>query len=194
MHVKRSFFTLIEILIVFTILSVVVGVVGFKIKEAADEQRFLSQAHELVSTLALAQDLMLIQDADVLFKMAYNLATKQYECWIEVEKPLEGSWAKLVQRKVPLPDIGNFSFNESQREKLELLFSLQKMSQGELILERKTSKNSLGESNFKISLPGYPRPFASRGKVLQEDAINKEALYPKEVYDEIYKDKVLAPV
>jgi prepilin-type N-terminal cleavage/methylation domain-containing protein len=186
---KKSFFTLIEMMIVMTIMSLAVMVTGIKLKEAYDEQRFLSESQEVLSTLALAQDLMLIQDADVEFTLAYNNELKKYECWIEVEKPLNKSWSKLVERRHQLPAIKAFEFTNHPSDPLHLTFSLGKMSHGKLILyavKEKDKAKLTEDSIFEIVLPGYPSPLVSRSRdvnIVEIDQMNDQ-LYPAKIHEE----------
>jgi type II secretory pathway pseudopilin PulG len=208
--VKKSFFTLMEIMVVMFILSLVMAVTGIKLKGAYDEQRFLSESQEVLSTLALAQDLMLIMDADVQFILAYNDQTKHLEAWLDVEKPLyvkrpldadqtfnsdkplNDSWRKMIERKIQLPAIQSFTFDENSTDPLKLTFTLGKMSKGKLILSsQKESSKKESALTFEIDLPGYPSPLIKRFKENKKendrDDRHNDPLYPQEIYDKIYK-------
>ncbi len=184
--IRKSFFTLMELLVVVFILSLVVTVTGIKLKGAYDEQRFLSESQEVLSTLMLAQDLMLIMDTDVLFHLAYNDKSSMYECWLDVEKPLSKEWNRLAERKISLPAIRSFAFDNHTSSPLLLLFSLGKMSKGELIFYPDEKKKK--EDAFIIRLPGYPSTIIR--KIREDNKADEERssehLYPNELYDEIH--------
>lgn len=207
--VKKSFFTLMEIMVVIFILSLVMAISGIKLKGAYDEQRFLSESQEVLSTLAMAQDLMLILDTDVEFYLAYNNTTKNLETWLDVEKPLyvkhpseaqhpsdddkpiSDNWRKMVERKIQLPAIQSFTFSEQHTDPLKLTFTLGKMSKGKLILSsQKDHHKNENALTFEIDLPGYPSPLIKRAQANKDDDNDERAndsLYPEEIHAEIYK-------
>jgi type II secretory pathway pseudopilin PulG len=188
--VRKSCFTLLELLIVLFIISFGVILTGVKIKDVYREQRFLSEAQQVLSHLSMAQDLMLIMDTDVLVHFAPDKEDKQLQVWLEIEKPLEKPWAQLVERKLSLTAIGSLEFEGSLNKELTLQFSLGKMSKGKLILFEEVQSRSQEKKEFEIELVGYPSPIGDK-KVAQREQTksNKsELLYPVEVYEELYKD------
>ena len=194
--VKRSYFTLLEILVVLFIISFSVILTGVKVKEIYQEQRFLSETGQVLSHLSMAQDLMLITDSDVVVKIAFNPAGK-LQVWLEVEKPFDGPWARFVERKLTLNAIQSYEFEEKPGKRESLLFSLGKMSQGTLSLYE-SKKDEKRE--FHIELVGYPKLL--KGVYVEEGKLSKKvekrmmreksqiekskALYPTEVFDKIY--------
>lgn len=196
-YVRKSCFTLLELLIVLFIISFGVILTGVKVRELYLEQRFLSGTQHVLSHLEMAQDLMLIMDADVKVKIAPDPETSQPHIWLDVEKPLEDPWARFVERKVPLSGIQSYSFSGMHEKDLTLLFSLGKMSKGTLTLYEGKNSDSHKHENRKyiIELPGYPRPLKGTSgqekhrKESERDIAEKsEALYPKEVYEKLYED------
>lgn len=189
MHwVKKRPFTLIEILVVIFILSLGVMVTGVKVREMVLEQRFLSETEQVLSQLAMAQELMLIMDADVKVIVAKDRDTGNYQISLNVEKPLEDPWARFVERKIPLKAIQSVTFEDRNDHPLELLFSLGKMSQGTLVLHDREDREA------KIKLSGYPQFIkisaeeSGRPRNERDAAERSEHIYPKEVYEKIYKD------
>lgn len=189
---KKSYFTLVEMMVVVFIISLGLAITGVKLKEAYDEQRFLSEAEQVVNTMALAQDLMLIMDADVSFHLENKSDKKVFICWIEVDKPLKKPWDKMVERKHELNAIKSVKYDAQDTSKLDLNFSLGSMSHGKIVLssmkeEDKKNKDAL---KFEINLPDYPSPFFARQSKLkkhQEFDFQIENLYPTVIYDEIYE-------
>ena len=190
--VKKSYFTLLELLIVLFIISFGVILTGVKIKEVYQEQRFLSESQQVLSHLAMAQDLMLIMDTDVQFKMTKNPESKQLTFWVQVEKPLEEAWARFVERKIELSAIQSYEF-EGQSDDLIIEFSLGSMSQGILTLfeGKQDDSHRTDKRHFEIELPGYPTPLASKSsnsKQQQKKSDKSQLLYPIEVYEKLYAD------
>lgn len=135
-NARKRLFTLLELLIVMFILSLGASVAGVKLKEAYDEQRFLSEVDQITSHLQMAQDLMLIMDTDVYFYLIKD-ADESISYYLKVAKPLvvkkmnnpdQGSiidresslkWAHLVERQIPLHAVRSFAFiNHDQKETL----------------------------------------------------------------------------
>lgn len=195
MHsVKRSYFTLLELLIVLFIISFSIILTGVKIKDIYREQRFFSEAQQVLSHLAMAQDLMLIMDTDVQVKIASDKESDQMQMWLEVEKPIEEPWARLIERKVSLTAIQSLEFEENRVQDLMLQFSFGRMSKGKLILlEEDKNKNRRDENEprqFEIELLGYPSPLGAKKSSSKEQtkAERSELLYPVEVYEKLYAD------
>jgi hypothetical protein len=177
-------------LIVLFIISFGVILTGVKIKDLYREQRFFSETQQVLSHLSMAQDLMLIMDTDVFVHFAPDEKEKKLQVWLEVEKPIEKSWTRLVERKLSLAAIESLEFDGSPTKELTLQFSLGKMSKGTLILFEEVKSRSQEKKEFEIELVGYPSPIGDK-KVAQREKTksNKsDILYPVEVYEELYKD------
>lgn len=187
---KKPYFTLLEMLIVLLLLSAGMGLTGVKIKQAYNEQRRLSDVQQVLSTLTMAQDLMLMLDADVEVVFSKDYKTKQVTCQIFVEKLLDPTWTKLIERPIPLSIMRSFHFTDHYEQPLRLRFTLGKMSQGILTLSTKEqiSRGSSGPEDFKIMLAGYPSPIM---KINDEEkhkefvSYNKQ-LYPHSIHEELY--------
>lgn len=132
--VKKQPFTLLELLIVLTLLSLGAVLVGLKLKESYQEQRFLSEVDQLTSHLQMAQDLMLIMDTDVHFYLIKDQESVYYS--LKVAKPLvvkkmQGDdqspvldrnlsvkWSQLVERQIPLNGIRSFAFTSYDQKEM----------------------------------------------------------------------------
>lgn len=189
--VKKNRFTLLEILIVLLLLSFGVILTSVKIKEMYEEQRFLSEAQEVVSYLAMAQDLMLIMDTDVKVKMVENPESKRINVWLEIEKPLEKSWARLIERRLELKAIQSWDFEGTLGKDLTLQFSLGNMSKGILTLFEGAQHDShqSDKRDFKIELVGYPSGIGKQEESAKQmdKTVKSRLLYPSEVYEELYE-------
>lgn len=191
MHfVRRPFFTLMEMLIVLLLLSTGIALTGVKVKQAYDEQRKLSDVQQVFNCLTMAQDLMLMMDADTEVVLKHDPQLKQVVCQLIVEKPLDKTWAKLVERQIPLSVIRSFKFTGQHDNALHLHFTLGKMSQGTLTLStnERMGFGSDDQEDFEITLPGYPTPIVQNSNKKEDDelAIASEQLYPIEIYEELF--------
>lgn len=192
--VKKPCFTLLELLIVLFIISFGILLTGVKVKEVYQEQRFLSEAQQVLSYFSMAQDLMLIMDTDVRVQFAPDKTTEQLQCWLEVEKPIEGPWMRMLERKLLLSAIRSLEFEGNSVKNLTLQFSIGRMSKGKLVLfeeeQDKAGRAEKKQRQFEIELVGYPRPMGVKQAMLKEQVNSEksELLYPIEVYEKLYAD------
>lgn len=195
--VKRSFFTLLETLVVFTILSMGIALTGVKLKQAYQEQRVNSDVQQVVNSLRMAQDLMLLMNADAEVVLTQNLQDKIVTCQINVEKPLSKQWEKIAERTIKLTAIRSFRISRHEENPLRIQFIMGKMTEGTLMLSSDEHVNTLSKDknkNFRISLKGYPSPIALSDKEVDDRdryqyASEGQQLYPEEVYEELYVQK-----
>lgn len=193
MLVKKPFFTLLEVLIVIMILSLGAILTGVKVKDLYREERFLSEAQQVLNQLRMAQDLMLITNADVEVKLAYDNQAKQVVCWLEIEKPMLPMWKRLTERRLALSAVRSFHWGETGENPLTLSFIWGQMSQGTLLLSAATQEEGIRsqKQEFKIELPGYPAPLgdSSAASHQERNPLEKNhSLYPAEVYEDLYKN------
>ena len=187
--VKKTYFTLLELLIVLFVISFGLILTGVKIKEIYSEQRFLSESQQILSHLAMAQDLMLIMDTDIQMKIVKD---KNLKFWLEVEKPLNDHWAKFIERKIQLNAIQSIEFEGHKENDITLTFSLGQMSQGVLtLIGEKDSRASDKNKQFQIELSGYPGPFTAKSDSSKDKQKEDKStlLYPVEVYEKLYADQ-----
>lgn len=164
MQVKKRLFTLLELLIVLTLLSLGATIVGVKLKESYQEQRFLSEVDQLTSHLQMAQDLMLIMDTDVHFYLIKDQQESVYYT-LKVAKPLvvkktQGDdqdsvldqklsikWSHLVERQVPLNAIRSFVFiSHDQKEMISpQLLQADQTAMQKVVIQFSLMKMSKGE-------------------------------------------------
>lgn len=181
---KRRPVTLIELLLVITIMVMVAGLVGFNIRRAFFEQRFRAEVSAVVDTLRLAQDLMLLLNCDAHVLFADDPAGG-IKYWVEVEKPLSGNWDRELKRKRPnlraihLVEMDDKVSAIKVKDQLDIMFLSggSVMSKGILGLFSDDNKDQDGVLKSYVCLPGYPRPIGSSGAEIQKDACgeSKEA-------------------
>ncbi len=177
---KRLHITLIELLLVISVLLMVAGVVGFNIRGALVEQRFRAEVSAVVDSLRLAQDLMLILNSDVHVFFADDPAGG-IRYWVEVEKPLAPGWDRELKRKRPnltaihLVEMDDKISTIQVQDRLDIKFlsggSI--MSKGVLGLFSGDDKNREDVLKSSICLPGYPKPIESLNGYRPEDCLKE---------------------
>lgn len=190
-------------LTVLLILSFGITLTGFFVHKLYREQRFVSDTEQVLSHLTMAQDLMLILDADVKVIFDKDRQDKTSFMQIDVEKPFTHFQEKVIERKIPLTTIGSIQLNDKSGNPLVLRFSLGGMSQG--VLKLVEGDDNEGRVEF-IALPGYPAPFrglmadqqsyGEQKRRIERDLIDEkeaevlsERLFPSEVYEKLQKEK-----
>lgn len=160
-------FTLIEMLVVITIIALIAGVVGINSQKALNEQRFQSEVATLVDRLRLAQDLMLLVDADVHFKIEANENAIKY--WIETEKQFSPQFDTFIKKVSVLKAIHHVAHPLGKDGVIDLKF----LSKGSVIssgnLQLSTVYNSDNFLIANIPLNGHPSPISSILKKKDDD-------------------------
>lgn len=172
---KKRAFTLFELLIVIMVLTLAVGVIGFNIHRALREQHFKTEVELVVDYLRLAQNLMLIMNADVHVTFQAEGKEKFIHMKLKVDGNKGDSLLRLVTEKekqlryiqfLEFRDL-NKTHNEPHMVDVKFISKGSVMSKGEMRLSTNESGESRGALERFICLPGYPRPINStteRGK------------------------------
>lgn len=168
---RKAHLTLLEILIVITLISLVTGFVGINITKAVREQRFRTEVSAVVDMIRTAQDVMLIMDIGTKVKFSQDPSKEGLQVSIETDTPLPKRWAPLLQGATrTLTAIHWIQFedvnkkNEQGRLDLVFLSSGVGMSKGILRLSTSERDDDLGALTSWICLPGYPKPIFSVSK------------------------------
>jgi len=160
---KRRFLTFIEIIIIITLLTITLGLIGVNIRDLVKQQRFKSEVSVIVDQLRLAQDLMLVLNTDVLMRFAKENNSIKYH--LEVENVLPKGWQREINRpRRNLTTVAVIEFDDASAGlknaglpiELKFLSGGSVMSQGVLRLATQD-----GEMETYICLPGYPRPIVN---------------------------------
>lgn len=173
---KRLHITLIELLLVITLLVLLSGVVGINIRRAFSEQRFRAELAAVVSSLRLAQDLMLILNTDVhlIFR---DDPQEGLHYWLQVEKKLSGGWDRELARKrarltaIQLVEMEDQTAESRGQNDLDIRFLSggSVMSKGLLNLFSSRNKNGADTLVSSICLPGYPKPIVSSSQEMKAE-------------------------
>lgn len=185
MRIQRRPITLIEILIVMTILALIGVGVGINITKSLKDQRFRVEVAQLVDALRLAQDLMLIMNTDVHLRVGTieNAEERGVAYWLDVEGGLPEKWQKIIQEKSKiLKEIHGVFFKDElpfpiTPGQLDMRFQSggATMSRGILRLSTSDQENVPGATVMAVCLRGYPHPIIA----LQEEGTPIECSDPE---------------
>ncbi|ADI39245.1 putative membrane protein [Waddlia chondrophila 2032/99] len=170
MIVRRRFLTLIEMLIVVSILLFVSGVIGFNIRRALMTQRFNTETALFVDSIRLAQDMMLILSRDVYLKVRPWSQDQGMEYFIEVEGGVPKEWESVIKRSHRVMESVHYiSFERqdsfpSQPGMLELRFQSRgsMMSKGELRFSSHEDPFTGAAMRRAVCLRGHPQAITSQ--------------------------------
>lgn len=186
--VRRSCFTLLELLLVLLLLGIGMSVTAIQIKKAYAEQQFLSEVEQVRSHLQMVQDLMLIADADADVKFGEVDKTLYYEVELLNKTFKSPIFENIVKSRHLLKSIRAIEFEglaaKGNQEILLKFFSKGfAMSQGKLILSPSDTKS---QESYQIVLAGRPQMLESQ-KYEDRDLAKKETfgpeIYPKELHE-----------
>lgn len=169
--------TLVELLIVIAIIGSVAGVVGISIQKALREQRFKNEVEEFVSTLRLAQNLMLITDADIHVKVVEAGDDKGIAYAIESDRKLPEGWDRELKRAPKtFKAIHHVSYDQASGGALDLHFFSNGavMSQGNIALSTADTKHPAYALVRYIWLPGYPAPIRAHLEPKENNSGNSD--------------------
>ncbi|MGA8164107.1 MAG: hypothetical protein WB791_03660 [Waddliaceae bacterium] len=166
---RRRCLTLIELLIVISILVLVGGVIGINTSKALKEQRFRTEVDLMVDALRLAQDVMLIGGTDVRLNIKNREQKKGIEYGLAVSDKMPKEWDRLINgSKKRLKAIHSAQFLEQgpfppPEEGLEIRFFSEGSMMSKGVLRVSTHEKAFvpGALNRAICLRGYPHAITS---------------------------------
>lgn len=185
---RRLHVTLIETLIVISLIALIAGVVSINAVKAMNYQRFTSEVAEFTDRLRLAQNLMLIAGQDVHFKIQANESEKEIAYWIETNQFLEKSFESFIKKKGRLKAIKHIAHASGKDGIIDLKFLSggSVMSSGNIQISTK-SHDKKKPLIANIMLKGYPSPiYSTTGKKVFETIDQTEDnLITEKTYAEI---------
>lgn len=168
---RKLHLTLMEIMIVITIIALTGGFIGMNVAQAIREQRFRAEVGRVADMLGLAQDIMLVMDIGTKVVFDEDPTDKGIQIRLETNMPLPAQWKNLFMRPQPiLNNIHRIEFDNTEGEekegRLELKFlsSGIGMSKGTLMLSTSARDTDLGAITSYICLPGYPKAIIVKTK------------------------------
>ncbi|MGZ3732861.1 MAG: pilus assembly FimT family protein [Parachlamydiaceae bacterium] len=162
---QRCYLTLIEMIVVMTIIMFVGGIAGINISKAIQEQRFRTEVALVVDQLRLAQNLMLILNEDV--KVKFKHTDKGITHFLSFQCASNSGWDKeLTRPSKPLTAIRQIEFQSPDKKQGVADVTLSFLSKG-MVMSQGILKLSTGPSyNYQetryICLYGYPSPITAQ--------------------------------
>ncbi len=161
-------------MVVITILVIFTGVIGINVARAMREQQFNTEVGLIVERLRLAQNLMLIMDRNVRFKVHKPDNGQGLEISLNVEGGVPKEWQFVINHsRIILTSIHSFQFDDLQNFPItpgeidiRFLSGGTVMSRGVIHLSTHENPNDNGVIKSAIILYGYPHPIES---VLETD-------------------------
>lgn len=169
----RRPFTLVELLIVICIISVAVGGITLGVRHLSEQQRFLSEARQVLHHLTFAQNIMLISDNDVRVFLEKDSTSGNYTIAQRIAYPADPVVEKQVERSLILHSVGSVVWNEEEVDFLPVLFSLGSSSRGVIALIDRT-----GQWRREIVLEGYPTSL----RLVEQGALSEFSEDPAHYY------------
>lgn len=166
---RRRYITLVEMMIIITILTIITGVIGVNITRALKSQRFRTEVDLVTDTLRLAQDIMLILRVDAHMRVKKATDGKGIEVWAETDEPVPRKWEFVINRtRRTLTETHSIQFQELNEFPIvegELDIRFQSggamMSRGIFRMSTHDDESSPGATNRAICLRGYPHAIDS---------------------------------
>lgn len=162
---RRYAFTLMEMMIVMSIMALALTVTGIQVGRFLREQHFLNDVAHVIRALQSAQDLMMVLNLDIQLKMAHDPKEQGIVYELELEKKAQKSWEKIIERPnkalkylTSIVYIAPDGYQETSALGITLNFPAGgvSMTKGTLIL------NGTSGVEKKILLKGYPYPFDTK--------------------------------
>jgi prepilin-type N-terminal cleavage/methylation domain-containing protein len=164
---RRSYATLLEMMVVLAIIGTIAGFIGINLQKAVQQQRFRSEGLLVVEQLRVAQNIMLLMNQDVQVKIAKG--DGHLNLWLEFQCAPRDSWQQLIanrrhqltatSRIELLGEVPSSSSTDSGEVVLQFFSGGTSMSLGVLIFTPKGSDSSAAGQQY-IALKGTPSPFA----------------------------------
>lgn len=185
-QIQRRYITLIEMMIVMSLLVILMGVTSLSIYQAIIEERYRAGVSQVVSRLQMAQDIMLIIRSDVIVHLEQQPGGLL--CRLEVSRPLAPLLQRIVDRTGIIAGISSFTWTAvdgqvvtNQNVALNFKANGVQLSRGEL-------KISNANLNSFVLVSGFAEPIMvsaeSRLAGLQRmvnSTPSLQTLYPTEV-------------
>ena len=170
--IRRSFLTLVEMLIALVMISLIGGLFMFNLVKAYQQQRFNIEVGLVLDDLRLAQDLMLITPGDFYVKLkpengGFSLA-------IETDASLTAGWKKELERSKKLLKSIKYAKLEERTPtydhsgEIDIKFFSNGSIMSEGLLRLGANVKGSGSLTSTICLSGFPAPIMSQFDVKGE--------------------------
>ncbi len=172
MRMAKRPFTLMEILLVVALIGLTFGAISFQFPKALRKETFEQGVDQVKTRIALAQELMLNYQTDVVLKFSYDDEKKGMRCFIQATKPLSDKLKRSVNRNQLIKGIEEVAFEDSGALEVDLHFdgTLGATPRGRLVLKGHNREAIL-------TLKGFPSHILRGDHVAEES----QATYPEEI-------------
>ncbi len=179
----KRFLTLLELMLVISIIASLMGLLGVGIKHLIEQQRFYSAASSVSDKISTAQNLMMVMKSDFTLKFS-ALSNHSYRVEIDSKTPITLQTKRLLEKHKIINGIAHLHFisknGEEQNGTLELFFSTLERSApfGQLTLTSSTGE----KKTIDLPIPFFP---------LQEFAslLDSETYFPIQVREQWSSNK-----
>lgn len=168
MRRTKSPFTLLEILLVIALIGLTFGVLSIQFPKALREESFERGIDQVKAKIALAQELMLNYQTDVVVQ--FTPSEEGLLCSIKTQTPLSQSLENHVNRHAVIKGIDQVEFGENRETMLYFDGTLGATPKGKLLLKNKKREAIL-------TLKGFPSLIQRGDHVVQETP----ATYPEKI-------------
>jgi prepilin-type N-terminal cleavage/methylation domain-containing protein len=174
LRIQKRFITLIELMIVMTIISVIAAVVGINVAKILRQERFSTAVITVTERLQQAQERMLILGEDVIVTLSLEDGHLEITDTIQRKLPRRNSVSTRIR------GIEKFIFTHEDGSESENDLRIEFRSNGSRMTKGRLE--FLGPKNAVIDLSGYPTVISSRPKDASAPLeIDSFTLYPREV-------------
>lgn len=180
---NRRFLTLLELLLVISIIASLMGLLGIGVKHLIEQQRFYSAVSSVSDKISTAQNLMIVMKSDFTLKFS-PLSNHSYRTEIDSNTPLTLQTKRLLEKHKTINGIAHLHFisknGGEQNGTIELFFSTLERSApvGKLILTSVSGE----KKSIALPVPFFP---------LQEfvSSLDSETYFPIEVREQWSSNK-----
>ncbi len=148
-RVNKKAFTLIEMVLVITLIAIALGAMAFPLSKALKKEKFERGVDAIIARITFAQEIMLDFHTDVTLTLLEE--SGKVICTIEPAIALPAKIEKALNHHKEIPGISQLCFNHEIRKRIEICFdgTIGAVSRGTLTL------SGSGREAI-LSLPGYP--------------------------------------
>lgn len=182
---KREGFTLLELLLVVTILSLALTSLSFFIHSSLQEQKFDNGVKKIVEKMRLAKELAIQMDSPVQLSIRQLDGSLRWE--LKADKPWSALQRSAIRGEAEVKGIAAFSYKGEVLQEFHLLFSRfgTGLPIGELTLHAQlVSKRGHKAKEAKISWQCLPKVLCRSNSSDGEEIEKESNCYPEEMQEE----------
>lgn len=128
---RKLYFTLIELFLVFALLTMVGGVLAFNLRKGIDSERYLTQVQKLAARLQIAQQLMYVAQMD--FEIEFEESPNGVICNFRPVQALSPFLQRVLESAQLLTGVREVKWHSSEGVTQKPPFTLTFFSRGALV-------------------------------------------------------------